>query len=432
MTFQKNFCTSPWFHMRINNSGSYEYCRWQNNDGMTRVSDQHNIRKQAPLQYFQTTMSTQRQQLLAGQAPGGCSNCHVMEQHGKISGRQRQLLKSGIREFAFEKTLAGSPLRADLDYSDQHHGHTQRTVSDWQIDLGNYCNSACVFCDPHSSSRMASEFLKLGLIDQVPPSSWCDDPELIECFIKSLQSSDQLHYLHFIGGETLITPGFEKILMGLTQSGLAAQTTIGFTTNLTVWNDSVVNLLTQFKNVNLGMSVETMTELNDYVRWPSRIDTVTGLLNRWTKLAQQHDWLIQLRITPTCLTLHELHTVYDYAWQHNIAVESCNFIDRPKHMRISVLPTAQREQARQNLSDWIDQHRSANSDKIINTRNPGRAHDQILQDAVSYLTYLDRAIDESHRLPDLVDYLKKLEHNRGNSILTYLPDYESLFRSAGY
>ena len=138
--------------MRINNSGTYEACRWQNKTVDSRFNIEHNIRNQTPLDFFQTTMSGLRQQFLDGHGPEMCKDCYNMEQHGKVSGRQRQLLKVGIRENMFEKTLAGSPLRPDLDYSDQNQGCTSRTVSDWQIDLGNYCNSACVFCGPESSS----------------------------------------------------------------------------------------------------------------------------------------------------------------------------------------------------------------------------------------------------------------------------------------
>ena len=418
--------------MRINNSGTYESCRWQNKTVNSRFNVEHNIRNQTPLTYFQKTMSGVRQQFLDGHAPGMCKDCYSMEQHGKVSGRQRQLLKVGIRETMFEKTLAGSPLRSDLDYSDQNQGHTSRTVSDWQIDLGNYCNSACVFCGPESSSRMATELLQLGIIDKVVPGTWCEDSELLAKFVKDLQACDHLHYLHFIGGETLITPGFEKILTALIDCGIAEKTTIGFTTNLTVWQDSIVDLLAQFNNVNLGMSIETFTHLNDYVRWPSNLNQVSAHLDHWIEVAKKYNWLTQLRITPSILTLHDIHTVYEYAWQRNIAVESCNFIDRPEHMRISVLPPEQRVWARQNLSNWIDQHQTANTDTIVNTRDPSRAQDQIIQDAQSYLTYIDNAGDESHRLTDLIKYLKRLEHSRGNSIVTYLPEYETLFRSAGY
>jgi hypothetical protein len=113
-------------------------------------------------------------------------------------------------------------------------------------------------------------------------------------------------------------------------------------------------------------------------------------------------------------------------------VESCNFLDNPKFFRISVLPQKQREQACENLRAWLHTHPVDHSSQIINTRDPNLAQQQITQDAESYLHYLESAPDESHRLPDLVAYLKRLEASRDNSILTYLPQYEDLFRSAGY
>jgi hypothetical protein len=56
----------------------------------------------------------------------------------------------------------------------------------------------------------------------------------------------------------------------------------------------------------------------------------------------------------------------------------------------------------------------------------------VLQDAVSYVNYLERCPDETHQLPAMTQYLKKLDQSRGNCVLDYLPEYEELFRSAGY
>jgi sulfatase maturation enzyme AslB (radical SAM superfamily) len=254
----------------------------------------------------------------------------------------------------------------------------------------------------------------------------------LDQFVTDLTSSPDLQYLHFLGGETVITPGFKKILSALVDADLAKKITIGFTTNLTVWSDTVVELLTKFQQVNLGMSIETLTAVNDYVRYPSKQARTRQLLDQWVALGQQHQWLIQLRITPTCLTVHELSTVYDYAWQNNISVESCNFLDNPEFFRISVLPQKQRQQAGQNLRAWLHAHPAEHSRQIINTRDPNLARQQIAQDAESYLNYLESAADESHRLPDLVKFIKQLESSRGNCILNYLPQYEDLFRSAGY
>jgi hypothetical protein len=149
-------------------------------------------------------------------------------------------------------------------------------------------------------------------------------------------------------------------------------------------------------------------------------------------LAKQQQWLIQLRVTPTCLTIQDLGTVYDYAWQHEIAVESCNFLHEPAHLRISVLPKQQRQSVADRLQTWLDQHPVDELELLINTRNPDHARVQIYQDLQSYILYLEQTPDESHRLPDLVKYLKLLENNRKNSILEYLPEYETIFRSAGY
>jgi hypothetical protein len=431
MSFEKTFCSSPWFHMRINNSGTYEYCRWKNNHS-SRVNFVNNVKTQTPEEFFQQVMSPVRQQLMQGSVLPDCNSCYIMEKNGKVSGRQRQLLKTGIQEMYFAKSLASSPLKNDFDYSYTNNGNTARFITDWQIDLGNYCNSGCVFCNPESSSKLASEFKAMQLIQDLPPSSWCDDPVLLNKIIDHLTRNDKLQYLHFLGGETTITPGFQKILRALVDSGQSSTITIGFTTNLTTWSDSLNELLAKFNSVHLGLSIETLTPINDYVRWPSQLDQTLTILDRWVEFGRLHSWFVQLRPTPTCLTIAEFDTVYDYAWKHELAVESCNFLYKPAVMRINVLPQEYRMQAREKLNHWIINHLVDHTSQIINTRDPNIARQQIVQDAQSYLNYMDNIVDESNQMPELIKYLKILEARRNNNILDYLPHYEQLFRSAGY
>jgi len=424
MTFKDSFCPSPWFHMRINNSGHYEYCRWATKQDRTSLP---NIQQQTPLNFFQSGMAPVREAMLSGKPLSGCAECYQMEQHSKVSGRQRQLLKTGVRLEDFTNGMLSSPWINEFKNT-----VTEQTPQDWQIDLGNYCNSACIFCDPGSSSRLASEFKRIGIIDQTPAASWCDDPVLLDNFIDALRASNQIKYLHFIGGETLITPAFKRILETLVEENLHQTITIGFTTNLTLWDQPIVDLLTQFEQVNLGMSVECIHPLNDYVRYGGEIDNTLKLLDQWIAVADQNNWLAQLRITPTVFTIWHLDTVYKYAYQRNIAVESCNFLNEPNFMRPSVLPMAMRLQVIDRLSAWIDQHNTVLTEQIINTRHPAMARQQIVQDAGSYIHYLKNQPDESSKIPALVDYIKLLESSRNNSILQYLPEYEELLRSAGY
>jgi len=432
MSFEKTFCPSPWFHARITNAGTYEYCRAQHKELVRQTDFTHSIQNQSFNEFFQTSMSSLREEFLAGGAPSMCQPCYDMEKHNKISTRQRQLLKAGIREPQFAITMTSSPLKNDFEYSNNNQGHTTRSVIDWQIDLGNYCNSACIFCSPHSSSRMATEFKKIGLISEMPPRAWCDDPVLLEKFIAELTLSHGTRYVHFIGGETLITPAFKKILRALVNKNLSQAITIGFTTNLTVWDNDIIDLLLQFEQVNLGASVETLSPVNDYVRWPSNHINVKAVLDRWVALSKQHNWLVQLRVTPTCLTIHDLHTVYEYAWQHQLSVESCNFLENPTWLRISVLPWEQRQYVLQRLTKWIDQHPIGLAEQIVNTRHPEHSYTQIVQDAQSYANYLKHADYTIEQLPALTDYLHRLEASRNNNILDYIPDYEKFLRSAGY
>jgi sulfatase maturation enzyme AslB (radical SAM superfamily) len=407
--------------MRITNSGKYEYCRWAQDQDSS-----HYIQETAPAEYFQKTMQPIRQMLLDGQQPPGCHTCKLMEDHGKVSGRQKQLLKVGARLDEFEKTLASSPWIST--FTDQD---CRQLPQDWQIDLGNFCNSACIFCSPESSSRLATEWKKIGFIDSLPPQNWSDNLNLVQKFIDILKQSSHIQYLHFIGGETLITPAFEKILRALIDAGLHKTATIGFTTNLTVWNDTVIKLLEQFSSVNLGMSIESFDTVNDYVRWPSCISTVRDILERWESVAKKNSWLLQFRTTPSCLTVGRLLEIYNYALHKNIIVESCNFLYQPEVLKPSVLPIHIREGIIDSMQSWIDKHYT-DSQTILNIRNPNTVQAQLVQDLSSYVNYLKNEPDESYQLPELISWMKKIEANRGNSVLTYLPEYEELFRSAGY
>lgn len=415
--------------MKITSSGQFEYCRWHRSDRIEVLSN--NISTVDPEHFFQNTMSGIRLQMLNGQLPDSCGSCAKMEKHQKVSGRQKQLLKTGIVLDNFSKTAQSSPYYQKFHDSWNRNGQTDLVPVDWQIDLGNYCNGACVFCSPNSSSKLAQEFKKLNLISKMPPLPWVDDPVLIDKMINLLSRTPNLAYLHFIGGETLITPAFKKILAKLIQANIT-DIAVGFTTNLMVWDDEINSLLTNFREIHLGVSVETLTPVNDYVRWPAKISSVKQNLDRWVSLAKQHKWLVSLRTTPTCLSISDLHTVYEYAWQHQIGIESCNFLWEPEHMRISVLPLHTRLDIAQRLEDQIKTHTKSTQAQLINVRDPGRVHEYISQDLASYVDYLRTAPDESYRLPDLVKYLKLLESNRHNSVLDYLPQHEQLFRSAGY
>ncbi len=145
----------------------------------------------------------------------------------------------------------------------------------------------------------------------------------------------------------------------------------------------------------------------------------------------QQNWITTIRTTPTALTAGELLGVYKFALAQQIGIESCNFLHEPKMLRMSVLPVHVRQPIIDQFRSWMQQQEYSTT-QIINTRNPDQLKHSLLQDAASYVNYLENAPDQTELLPQLVEYLKRLESSRSNKILDYLPEYEQFLRSAGY
>ena len=164
MGLDRHFCSSPWIHMRITNSGNFEFCRWQ--DRSAGAGPVASIFDTDPWDYFRYHMAEIRQNMLQGKKIDRCSNCYQMEQHQKTSGRQKQLLKTGITIDHFVPSTKTSTFYNQFVVSSESQGQTQLRPVDWQIDLGNYCNGACIFCGPANSTKLASEYFKLNLVSK--------------------------------------------------------------------------------------------------------------------------------------------------------------------------------------------------------------------------------------------------------------------------
>jgi len=84
-----------------------------------------------------------------------------------------------------------------------------------------------------------------------------------------------------------------------------------------------------------------------------------------------------------------LTTVYDYAWQHGLSVESSNFLHEPKCLRIDALPKEMRTDIILQLRQWITDHPIEHEyEQVINTRDPQLSKAQLIEDLKSYINYL--------------------------------------------
>jgi MoaA/NifB/PqqE/SkfB family radical SAM enzyme len=436
MSLANTFCSSPWFHIRLTYDGSFEECRWFKNSqtGM-------NIKNLSLREYYNSqSMRDLRMQMLQGQEPAGCATCYYEDKFGKLNGRKRQLLKSAIDVDNFDLTMRSSPHLKHFSHSWQNSGQSDHFPTDLQIDLGNMCNSACIMCDPVASSRLHTDYKKLHVLapevfaEPRDFKSWTRDPVLLSRFVTELSEIPDIKYIHFLGGETLYDNAFYDICEGLIASGKSQNTIVGTTTNGTIYNQRLENIIANFQEFHLGISIDSVTELNDYVRYPGRITEILSNTEKFLKLRADHKLYISLRITPNVFTISELDQMFSYMIEHQVVAESCNILYKPEYLRMELMPDDIRMATLQRLDALIIRH-GLTQNHQVNIRRTDLISDVIANTIWEYKKFLT-----DYKVPDnaeslrhqLVTALKAWESLRGNNILDYAPHYEKFLRHYGY
>ena len=433
----KTFCSSPWIHLRVLNNGNYNTCRWAANKTISK-----NI-KEISLQEFYngSEMSELRSELLAGKTPTICSSCQYEDKHGKLSGRHKQLLKSAVTEVDFDLKMRSSPHYKHFKYSWENLGKSDYNPVDLQIDLGNICNSACIMCSPMYSSRLEKDYTKLNVLAddlfEKPTynQSWTRNPELIDKFVDELGQIPKLNYIHFLGGETLYDAAFYKICDKLIEKNLAKDIIVGTTTNGTIYNEKIETYIKNFRQFHLGISIESVTNLNDYIRYPSEIESVLDIINKFSALRKNNRLFLSLRITPNIFTIHEFDKLARYMIEYNISAESCNILNRPSVLRMELMPDDIRQETIARLKLVIDEYNLTKDSKLINMRSNETVDQNIANTIIEYYDFV-----ANYNIPDnveqdrknLIRFLNSFEHLRSNRITDYAPRYTEFLKSYGY
>lgn len=436
--FSKSFCSSPWFHLRLTYNGDFNECRWYKEN--TTVAPM-NISTTSIMEFYNSDRMRQlRSDLLNGQSPTGCTTCYYEDTFNKLNGRTRQLLKSAIKINDFDRTTRSSPHYQRFLHSQENHGHSNYQPVDLQIDLGNICNSACIMCDPVASSQLHNDYKKLHKLNSTlfknpaEYQSWTQDPDTLDRVIAEIIAIPNLKYIHFLGGETLYNQAFYVICDRLIEANVAKDIIVGTTTNGTIYSKHLEHIIPQFKEFHLGISIESVTKLNDYVRYPGKIDSILPIINQFLTLRNTMKLYISLRITPNIFTISEIDQIFEYMIGHKVIAESCNILFEPACLRVELMPTGIREQIIKKLDQLIVKY-NVNKTYNINVRCPSIIDEVIANTIIEYHTFLSTYIaptDIEFQRKQLVIFLKSFESIRDNSIVDYAPEYEQFLKNYGY
>ena len=206
--------------------------------------------------------------MLSGQEPPECKNCFAREHQGGKS----------IRHYYNEKYFA---------FNDGFN-FSESSTEFLELRLGNLCQLECVMCNPSRSEKLEKTFSQLN--DSVPGdrsykgfisiksinSSWLDSDVLVEQIIDLCKS---VKFIYFNGGEPLLVKMHDTILTELINRGYAKNIVIAYSTNGLLLNKRHLKLWSEFRRVNVTVSIDDIGERNRFIRYPANWEKTVECLD---------------------------------------------------------------------------------------------------------------------------------------------------------
>jgi MoaA/NifB/PqqE/SkfB family radical SAM enzyme len=337
----KIFCNVPWREVHINADGTYHVCGAQPNKIYgTPAASIYNVFNMT----IQEWMASEYQHIVRNDKLDGiadvlCNMCYHEDDLGSSSKRVKENLKDGISTIDFYNTFDKSKFENVIPRINSVH-----------ISLGNECNLACKMCTPMASSKIAAQDIRLGTFIGKARMNWTDDQQAWEHVTKYISELEDLQFVHLIGGEPLLNPRFEEMIDILMLAG-KTDIYLGFTTNGTVFNESLMQKMKAFRHVDVGVSIECAGDLNELIRPGIKTQTVLDNTELYLKHRRQGHIYVTLRAVPSALSVHTLDDLFKWCIDRELDVVT-NMLVRPAYQQIKQLPQDVKQRLLEQYNKW--------------------------------------------------------------------------------
>lgn len=283
---KNSFCTVPWNHIGTNADGNMRICCQMIYDdkevpyGSLYKDDGTPVTGNDRIQDFRNVKSLKklRKQFLNGERPDICKLCWDEEKNGINSRRQYSI-------DVFPEVVENAVINTQADGTIDPE---QFPIEWWDLRFGNKCNLKCRSCGPTDSDQWYGDWIKLGKgntfetrdrgVIEIKEGAdgrytvdnefnWYEESELWEYIVDNL---DKSKLFYFTGGEPTINHKHKELLKIIIDRGLAKDMLIEYNTNLAGVPEHIFELWSQFKKVNLGMSIDGIYEHFEYIRHPGK------------------------------------------------------------------------------------------------------------------------------------------------------------------
>lgn len=351
---ETGFCALPFVQYSTYNGGRYRLCCMAKEP--ETIVDQETLGISGTWNH--DYIRDVRRRMTAGEWMPECVECDHLERNGIVSSRQWEneqwadVIDGVVAEASVNEWKVPQPLQFDFR-------------------LGNLCNLQCQMCNKEASHLVSVErahMIKGGLgLDHPdwqgmiaskkeallqPGIDWTSFEEMLKGARK----------IKLIGGEPTVAKDMFTLLDLAVKSGDAAHIELSFYTNITNMQDRWLEQLAQFEKVIVNCSLEGMGPMNDYLRPPSKWDSVWKNFDKLVKFSNtKAGKRIKVRVTTVNQMTNALHIADFWRYMHEYQMTSdrgigmsTNQLIEPQYYSVAHSPLWLRQEQEVQILRFLD------------------------------------------------------------------------------
>lgn len=349
-----------------------------------------------------------RKSLIDGIWPEVCGLCKSTESIGSESMRT-----------IWNKTIPDAPLYEIVNPND---------IKYLDISFGNKCNSKCMTCNPYCSDFWEDEYQHVTstikpFISIIPASTITE--KTIHQFLDTFKG---VEYINLLGGEPMMSDEHRMLLEQLVESKLSNNISLSYVSNLTVYDESLIDAWKHFKSVSASLSMDGVGVVNDYLRYPAKFDKIESNLKRYLDLTSVGDFGMTLSCTISILNFVRYPDLLDYyvsllqnydsRFVENRMSIYLNYVNTPSYFTSSLLSV----EFRRSCLDKLEQVR----DRISKLN----LHPSLLESCNTFEAWANEPTNEDKGLIDnAIQFIQRSDDFRKRNIKDFIPEvWEELLK----
>ena len=412
------FCSLPFVQYSTYNGGRFRLCCMAKEPNELVNQEELGIDGTWNHNYIKDV----RRRMTAGEKLDECSECHHLERNGIMSSRQWE---NKVWADVIDDIVADA------------------SANDWEVDqplqfdfrLGNLCNLQCQMCN-----KEASHLVSVERAAMVANGLGADHPDwegqiaskkeaLLQPGIEWESFERMLPYarkIKLIGGEPTVATDMFKLLDIATKSGHAEHIELSFYTNITNMQDRWLDQLSKFEKVIVNCSLEGQGAMNDYMRPPSKWDSVWQHFDKLVKFSDtKAGKRIKVRVTTVNQLTNALHitdfwkAMHEYQMTSNRGIGmSTNQLVEPAYYSMAHAPEWLKKEQREQILEFL---------KSIGNSPHFEQYEEPLMELVNF------SLDPEHKynaniMRQYVQVTENYDKHRKHLVTKVSPEFERIKR----